>query len=156
MIKSLIKNIRRQPKATRDKIALGVAGLFTTAVFMIWLYHMPTKISSIAAEHQSDESSPGFSQLFKEIGGQISSVKEAISESVPEEEGATENDPQSDSGVEDWYLGDHYSSSSKTAISDVSTSTQSLNANEQYSDTSVRTVRVVATSSSTASTSPEI
>ncbi len=79
MLKRLIRSIRQKPKVVRDNVALGAAGFFTAAVCAVWLYHMPSKMESIASEQGKGEETPGFSDLFGKIGDQFATVKEAVS-----------------------------------------------------------------------------
>lgn len=90
MFRRFIKNIRQQPKATRDKIAISIAGGFTACIVAIWLYHMPSRLASITESADDNESPPAFSQFFNEIGDQFSTVKEAISENSEDEAGSEE------------------------------------------------------------------
>ncbi len=83
MIKRLIKNIRRQPKARRDSIALSIAGTFTAAIFVVWLYHMPARNALFTAK-ETDSSAPGFSQFFNEFGNQASAIKSSFNQDTEE------------------------------------------------------------------------
>ena len=81
MIKRLLKTVRRQPKAVRDKIAMGLAGVFTALVATVWLYGSPDRFSA-SSELSTTESPPAFSQFFSNIGDQLAAVKESLSTST--------------------------------------------------------------------------
>lgn len=86
MLKRFLRNLRQKPKPVRDQIALGAAGVFTAAVFVVWVYHFPNQISSQGAEAQKNlEASPGFSQFFSSFKEQFSAAKESFFEVVEEE-----------------------------------------------------------------------
>jgi hypothetical protein len=78
MVKFLFKYLRRQSKPMRNNIALGIAGIFTGAVFMVWIYHTPVRLSEVST--QSAEARVGFSQLFNQFGKQISNLKQSDTE----------------------------------------------------------------------------
>lgn len=83
-----MRGIRKQPKPMRDNIAMVVAGLFTAAVFVVWLYHMPAR-NAVFTERESDKESVGFSHLMDQVGSQLSAVKDSVTvepESEPESE----------------------------------------------------------------------
>ncbi len=78
MIKHLLKNIRKKPKAVRDNIAMGIAGTFTALVFSFWLYNVPEKFSAI----QENDNESSFFSLFSNIKEQAAVVaSEDVSES---------------------------------------------------------------------------
>ncbi|MFT7644449.1 MAG: hypothetical protein ACI9BF_000093 [Candidatus Paceibacteria bacterium] len=79
MFKRFVKNIRRKPKTARNKIALIIASVFTTCVFVVWLYNIPNRLSVIT-DTKNKDSSPIFSQLFDEIGDNLSSIKNSVSD----------------------------------------------------------------------------
>jgi hypothetical protein len=79
MIKRLIRNIRQKPKAIKDNIALGIAGVFTAIVGSFWLYNFPTT-HSLQIATEADETA-GFSGLFSDFKDQMATLKESAQES---------------------------------------------------------------------------
>ena len=158
MIKRLIKNIRRQPKHTRDKIALGVAGSFTAVIFAVWVYNVPARLSAISQEHEKD-TAPVFSQLFDQIGSQLSSVKEAVSETgnatTSKVEAESKRQFESTLTATSSYIA---SSSKPVTVSTTATTTatfsQLKNPNSN-STTTPRTIRLVPESQATSSVRTE-
>lgn len=159
MIKRLIRTIRRQPKGKRDSIAMGIAGVFTAMVFMVWIYNMPERFASIA-EKNSNDSSPGFSQLFSEVSSQASAIKASISGEEDIKAGFEEVEPESQTVDGFWSeattspilvaASTTVTSSPNQASSTVSTS--SSTPAQQPATVSPREVRIVTTSSSSLAT----
>jgi len=105
MLKKIIKNIRQKPKAVRDNIALGIAGVFTAMIVMVWAIDMPARYSEIQ-QNQADDESTSFFNLFSNFKEQLATAEEA----TPDENATTstqviksEIDGQ-DVPVEDWAL----------------------------------------------------
>lgn len=75
MIKRLLRNLRQKPKAVRDNIALGIAGVFTFIVGSFWLYNFPATHSLSTALEADDD--PAFSGLFSDFKEQVATIKES-------------------------------------------------------------------------------
>ncbi len=80
MLINLIKKARRQPKPVRDKIAMTIAGAFTFGIFLFWVVNLPARNMAIMEQKTGDNSSI-FANLFDQIGGQVSNIKESINAS---------------------------------------------------------------------------
>lgn len=80
MLINLIKKARRQPKPVRDKIAMTIAGVFTFGIFVFWVVNFPARNMAIMEQKTGDNSSI-FANLFNQIGGQVSNIKESINAS---------------------------------------------------------------------------
>jgi hypothetical protein len=78
MIKRLIRNIRQKPKAVKNNIALGIAGVFTAVVSSFWLYNFPTT-HSLKITTEADNMA-GFSGLFSDFKDQVATLKESAQE----------------------------------------------------------------------------
>lgn len=150
MIKRLIKSIRRKPKGVRDNIAMSIAGVFTAAVFVVWLYHMPAR-QSVIAEKAANDSTPGFSQIFREIGTQATAIKSSLSE-VSKEENEPEAQKSSLETEGDFSQG-VFTSSPNTSSSSTSSSTtsSSTSSSVQSAPTIPREVRIVTTATTSTS-----
>lgn len=168
MIRILIKYLRRQPKAIRDNIALGMAGVFTAVVAVFLFYTAPNGFfASVEGGKVTDEeSSSVFSHFFSDIGSQFSSVKEAVTETTKtfdeirkasEEHG---NASTTSSGDEINYFSTSSAFEEKVAIYSSST-VNDVGASSSEADVSSstygkpRAIRVIAASTSTATTSVE-
>lgn len=79
MLKRVIKNIRQQPKAVRDNIALGCAGIFTALITVIWLANMPARFTTTEDVLLSTEESSNFSNLFSNLKEQFAAAGESLS-----------------------------------------------------------------------------
>lgn len=76
MLRKLIGKIRRQPKQTRDNVALGVAATFTFLVAVIWLVSVPGSFGGqLSVGNSAETQTAGF---FEQISDQAASVKEAF------------------------------------------------------------------------------
>lgn len=147
MIKSFIRNIRRQPKWKRDNIAFGIAGTFTAVIFVVWLYHMPARISAISNKSSDDKSSASFSQLFSEVKSQASTIKASVS-------GNTDVKNNNDViEAENNFSSDTNSSSETTNSS--STSQVVASSSLQLSSSTLREARIATTSSSSSVSNTE-
>lgn len=147
MIKNLIKKIRHQPKAARDKVALVIAGVFTFGVFSIWAYHLPERMSTIT-EGQEEDSSPGFSQILGEISDTFSSIKDAIPEDVDMKEIEADLAGTDDTNATSTLV----TASSTLPVVSAGTSSSS-GTNTASSASPARAIRIVTSSSSVATTS---
>lgn len=79
MIKHLLRNLRQQPKGTRDNVALGIAVAVTSVVAMGWLYGFPMK-THIQTEVITGEEKPGFTALFSDIKNQLAGIGDIVTE----------------------------------------------------------------------------
>lgn len=160
MIKSLIKNIRQKPKSTRDNIALGLAGVFTAIISMIWLYNLPARYSALEEEHKEKESS-GFASLFSGFKDQFASVKEATPEEVEPTSTIDIQDNRTNVGdgnvpIQDWALQNtsnvENSTTSSSSVSQYGFATSSQKV--QSTESSNRPIRIITISNaSTTATS---
>ncbi|MCA9354468.1 MAG: hypothetical protein KC877_03040 [Candidatus Kaiserbacteria bacterium] len=143
MIKSFLRYLRRQPKSARDNIALGFAGLFTAAIFMIWLANAPARSAAIAERMNGGDDGPGFGNLFSQIGDQVSGAKEAVKETV---ESSDESEPESDFV----YYQRNGAAAAPTVPSSTSTSTATTSTSTiPGAQTEERVVRLVTTTPTT-------
>lgn len=80
MLKKFILKLRHKPKPVRDRVALLGATVFTSIIFVVWLYHAPARHAAIEARNLDSvaNQSPGFSELFSTLGETMSSIKEAV------------------------------------------------------------------------------
>lgn len=80
MLKRIIVSLRQKPKPIRDRIALIGAISFTVIIFMIWLYHAPTRQAAVELQNADSVANqpPGFSELFSAFGEAASSIKEVV------------------------------------------------------------------------------
>ncbi len=86
MIKRLIRNIRRKPKAVRDHIAFGVAGVFTAGVAFIWMYHLPFHQIDQTTEVTSITKESGFLSIFDDFKEQFAAVRSSFSSAATSSE----------------------------------------------------------------------
>jgi len=147
MLKRLIKTIRRQPKARRDSIAMGIAGTFTAFVFMVWIYNVPSQMSSLSEEKETD-SLPSFSHLFSEVKSQASAVKANFSGTDEETSSTTgqsksEQNKQTTSESSSSYMNASTSSSSASGRYASSTLFNSIIETPLPATTSPRVVKIV-------------
>jgi hypothetical protein len=161
MLKRLIKNIRQQPKGTRDKIAFGIAGGFTACLLTIWIYQMPARMSAISGSHD-DGSSQVFSQFFDEIGDQFAAVKDAIPENTQSEQVSSSSETGQYDMIEFSATTVATSSVSSSTDSVVGTTTSAQPSMASSSDqgpaptpTAPRAIRVVPVSATTAATTSD-
>lgn len=84
MIRRLLTNLRQKPKPVRDKIALGIAGSFTAAVFFVWIYQMSLG-SEAGSENQNGDEPRLISQFIDDVKGQVSAVTDSVREASPDE-----------------------------------------------------------------------
>jgi len=140
MIRRLIRNIRSKPKPVRDNIAMVIAGVFTFAVFSVWMYHSPARFVSLSGDSTLTPDESGFSGFFDQVSGQFASLKEAVS--APDEAATT-------SEVE--IVKPDMSTTSTAPVFDFSTAGN----RQSDSEDTRREVRIITTSvsSSTAATS---
>jgi hypothetical protein len=156
MLKRLIRSIRKQPKGTRDSIAMGIAVSFTAVVFIVWGYHMPARMSSIT-EKSADDETPSFSQLFFDFKNQATVIKTSVNEVVEtngtlvDSELSEQSNDVSETGTSSvWYqISDTASStlgqSTSTSVADFATSSQ-------FVSSSSRSIRIVTATSSPSNT----
>jgi len=77
MLSKLIGKLRRQPKKTRDNVALGIASTFTFVVASFWLFNIPNTFDGmLSMDSQSSEQTENF---MERMGEQTAAVKEALS-----------------------------------------------------------------------------
>jgi len=76
MLRKLIGNIRRQPKRTRDNVALGVASTVTFVVALVWVFNAPTMFSGLTGVGETAKKEGGFLDTISE---QTAAVKDAFS-----------------------------------------------------------------------------
>jgi hypothetical protein len=89
MFRRFLRNLHQKPKSTRDGVALVFAGLVTSLVLFVWVYHIPARQEAIGqkyGEETVEDSSPGFSRFFSGIGEQISNLKKEESDVQSETE----------------------------------------------------------------------
>jgi len=81
MIKRLLRQLRKQPKASRDNVAFISAGILTGIVAFVWVYHAPERLGvQESGVLSSAKDEPGFWQLFSDFGSQMASVRDAMPE----------------------------------------------------------------------------
>jgi hypothetical protein len=156
MFKRFIKNIRRKPKTIRNKVALVTASLFTTCIFVVWLYHIPNHLSAVTSNNDKD-SSPIFSQLLDKIGDNISSVKNAVSDDLNSEKNLVDSESE--------IIDEQYEETAKISSTSSAVTPPEAGATEFYfspgseniaPSSTVRAIRITTTGSSTATKSAEI
>jgi hypothetical protein len=77
MLSKLIGKLRRQPKKTRDNVALGIASTFTFVVAAFWLFNIPNTFTGmLSMDSQASEQTENFMDKMTE---QTAAVKEALS-----------------------------------------------------------------------------
>jgi hypothetical protein len=90
MLKRAIRSLRNKPKTLRNNIAMGVAGLFTFGVFVVWqLFAGMLQDATPDGVLVQTEDAAGFSNFFDRLGDQAASVKKAFSEAVEEADDET-------------------------------------------------------------------
>jgi hypothetical protein len=90
MLKRLLRNLRQQPKSTRDSVAFMLAGLFTFAVFSVWAFNVPDRLALMNDETETAEEEAGssFGSIFSGIRDQVAGVVDSFeSADVPVETG---------------------------------------------------------------------
>ena len=156
MFKRLIKNIRRKPKATRNRIALVVASVFTACIFAVWLYHIPNSLSTLADENSKD-SAPFFSQFIDEIGDNISTMKSSVSDDIDSEKILVDSESEI---LDEQSEGAMDISSTSSAVTPPETASADFDFSPSSSSvvptSTVRAIRIITTGSSTATKSAEI
>lgn len=156
MLKRLLINIRQKPKPVRDNIALAIAGVFTAVVCTVWIFNAPSKYSASINNSQSEEDkSPGFADIFSNIGQQFATVKESVVDSAPEireKESLVENDSDVlPAGVAVATTSGSGVSSTTTASSTVLTGQETASSTASTT-TAARPIRIVAVKSTTTAT----
>ena len=156
MVKSLIRNLRKKPKTTRDSIAFGVAGVFTFMVFSVWAYNTPDRFSTLSAfgELESGDTieEAGFSSFFTNLRDQLAGVAQSVEEVVETEESGTDAMDTSSSENNSGNTMDIQEMINTIARPTTTTSTSSKPRNPEAS---LREVRIITTTQSTSSaTSP--
>lgn len=170
MIKSTIKKIRQKPKETRDRIALGIAGIFTAFVALIWMYNIPAKYSEITVSRNQNNESESFFALFGKFREQFTGAKESIAESITVDQNNTElidtkvilrdnRTEINDFSSEVWNvqqanvnLSSKSSNNNQLKVS-TSTSTSAEGVNEISSESTSKPIRIVTINNATSSQS---
>lgn len=138
-------------------MAFSAAVSFTAVVCVVWLYHAPAKLNSVITDSGEGGQQP-FSQVFDQIGSQVSAARESISQ--PEDETL----PAESTGREAWQQ--HLMNRASTATSATSTvmseteavlasSTLASSSSASSSDITAnapRTVRIVTVPATTTAT----
>ncbi|NCT01882.1 hypothetical protein GW766_01345 [Candidatus Parcubacteria bacterium] len=153
MIKRLLRNIRQKPKAVRDNIALGVAGVFTAAVFSVWAYNFPSKVASLASESPANvaEDAVGFTDFFTDIRDQLATLKKAEDEELAIEASSSDTIVVSD-WQEEFRLGFSATTTATSTIDIASTTGTEMTETVIATDTAAaietyQPIRIVTTSS---------
>jgi hypothetical protein len=77
MLRKLIGTIRRQPKHTRDNVALGIASTVTFVVAAVWLVNAPATFSGMLGVDTQENQTASF---FDKMSEQTASVKDAFTD----------------------------------------------------------------------------
>ncbi len=90
MVRKLIRDLRRKPPETREKVAMGAAGSVTGLVLVGWLVLSGPGLLDVEGIVDDEQESNGvFSSLFGEISSQAASLRDAIPRAddlaIPEE-----------------------------------------------------------------------
>lgn len=93
MLRHWIHNLRRKPKAARERIAVGVAGGVTSLTLVVWLMtSAPTGETFATIVADSEEATGAFSVIFEQIQEQTASVFEAVPEAPTTTESTTSSE----------------------------------------------------------------
>ncbi len=151
----MVVKARGRSRQTRDNYALSVAIGFTAVVALVWLYHAPSRIVSVA--DGVIEGAGPITNFFDQVGEQVATVRDAI----PEEGILATSGPTSTKEKRTWSTHEDYTGWSLRAVptttvgsSTAVTSTTSATTSISVIDTeqSVRIVTAVTTSTSATST----
>lgn len=165
MFKKIIKNIRQKPKAARDNIALGIAGVFTAMIAIVWIIDMPARYDKIEQKHANDES-PSFFSLFTDFKDQLATAKESTAEAeTPTSIRVIETEnTHKEVSMDEWALpqaaGVSTSSTRSATSSDFTTSTTSVtesgeidsNASGEISERPIRIITINKNSTTSTTT----
>lgn len=82
-MRKLIAKIRKKPNEVKDRIALGVASVFTLIVFSFWFYNITSTGGSEFNSDTEEVSQNGiFSNLVGDLSEQVANVKESFHEAT--------------------------------------------------------------------------
>jgi hypothetical protein len=154
MLRKLIGTIRRQPKHTRDNVALGIASTVTFVVAAVWMLNAPATFSGMLGVDGGEGQTANF---FDKMSEQTAAVKEVFT--AEDSPAASVKDLIADYQAEVSATTSAQSESENTAASATTSSPQSASqqpesftTDSSYETDKPKEVRIQAISKATTST----
>ena len=105
MLIHFLRHARRRPRAVREQYALGIAGVFTGVVALVWAFALPDSPAEQARRvAEQENSAPPFSAFMSGIGEQVAATRDSLRAQTASWSGSATSSAAStslDSGVAD-------------------------------------------------------